>query len=242
MLILLAAFGAGVLTVLAPCVLPLLPVIVGGTVVDRGQSYRHRAWMIALGLAISVIVFTLALKATTALLGVPQMVWQVLSGSIILAFGLFYLWPTLWEKVAEVFQLQQRSTSVLQTTSRRPGIMGDFLLGAALGPVFSSCSPTYALIVATVLPASFIQGFAALVAYAAGLAMMLLLIAVMGRRLVGRLGWLSDPNGWFKRATGALFIAVAIFIIFGWDKDLQAFVLSRGWYDPIADFETLLPR
>lgn len=242
MLILLAAFGAGVLTVLAPCVLPLLPVIIGGTVVERGHSYRHRAWMIALGLAISVIVFTLVLKATTALLGVPQMVWQILSGLIILAFGSFYIWPTLWEKVAEVFHLQQRTTSVLQTTSRRPGIMGDFLLGAALGPVFSSCSPTYALIVATVLPASFIQGFFALVAYAAGLALMLLLIAVMGRRLVGRLGWLSNPNGWFKRTIGLLFLVVGVAVIFGWDKDVQAFVLSRGWYDPIAEFEALLPR
>lgn len=242
MLILIAAFGAGVLTVLAPCVLPLLPVIIGGTVVDRGQSYRHRAWMITLGLAVSVVAFTLALKATTALLGVPQMVWQILSGLIIFAFGIFYLWPNLWEKVAELFHLQQRTTSVLQTTSRRPGIMGDFLLGAALGPVFSSCSPTYGLIVATVLPASFTQGLSALIAYAAGLALMLLLISVMGRRLVHRLGWLSNSNGWFKRTVGFLFIVVAILVIFGFDKDIQAFVLSRGWYDPIVGLEAVLPR
>jgi len=242
MLIVLAAFGAGILTVLAPCVLPLLPVIIGGTVADRGQQYRHRAWIIALGLASSVILFTLALKATTALLGVPQLVWQILSGLLILGFGISYTWPAFWEIITARFKLQQRSTSVLQATSRRSGIIGDLLLGAALGPVFSSCSPTYALIVATVLPASFGQGIVALIAYAAGLALMLGLIGLLGRRLVGRLGWLSNPNGWFKRIIGIVFILVACFVIFGWDKDLQAFILSRGWYDPIGELEMILPR
>lgn len=240
MAIILAGFGAGVLTVLAPCVLPLLPVIIGGTVVERGQSRRHRAWLIALGLAGSVVIFTFALKATTALLGIPLLVWQLLSGIIIVAFGSVYLWPGVWEKLSGTMRLQQRTTGALAATTRRPGVSGDLLLGAALGPVFSSCSPTYALIVATVLPVSLTQGFFALVAYAAGLALMLLVISLLGQRLVRRLGWLSNPRGWFRRTIGGVFMIVGLAVIFGWDKDIQAYVLEQGWYDPVAKLEMWL--
>ena len=51
------------------------------------------------------------------------------------------------------------------------------MIGAALGPVFSSCSPTYALIVATVLPQSFLSGLFYISVYVIGLALMLLLVA-----------------------------------------------------------------
>ena len=73
--LLLVSFVAGVLTIAAPCVLPLLPVIVGGSIVrtDSDAAVATRQWfrpvVIAVGLVVSIIVFTLALKATTALLG-----------------------------------------------------------------------------------------------------------------------------------------------------------------------------
>jgi len=74
--LLLLSFVAGILTVAAPCVLPLLPVIVGGSIVrtDADTRVAERQWfrpvIIATSLAASVVIFTLLLKATTALLGV----------------------------------------------------------------------------------------------------------------------------------------------------------------------------
>lgn len=68
------AFAAGILTVAAPCVLPLLPVVVGGAMVRAGDERRARwrPFIIAGSLVISVVLFTLLLKATTALLGIPR--------------------------------------------------------------------------------------------------------------------------------------------------------------------------
>src|SRR3989344_3102673 len=97
MTLVLVAFLAGILTVASPCVLPLLPVIVGGSLVP-GQFNWKKALRICLGLAVSVIVFTLLLRATTALLGVPQSVWQLISGVIIAVFGLQMVLPRLWER------------------------------------------------------------------------------------------------------------------------------------------------
>ena len=113
-------------------------------------------------------------------------------------------------------------------------------MGAALGPVFSSCSPTYALIVASVLPVSFAQGLVYLTAYAIGMSASLLLIAYLGQAFVARLHWLSNPKGWFKKTIGVLFIIVGATVMFGIDKRVQSYVLEQGWYNPIGNFERRL--
>lgn len=244
MTLLILSFIAGVLTVAAPCVLPLLPVIIGGSLVEAGQDKSERRWLrpaiVAASLAASVIVFTLLIKATTALLGVPQYVWQVISGGIVLLLGINYLWPHAWELLA--VRASIGSNKLLGRAAHRNGLIGAVLIGAALGPVFSSCSPTYALIVAAVLPVSFAQGLLYLAAYALGMSAILLLVAYLGQAFVSRLRWLSNPNGWFRKTIGALFILVGLSVLFGFDKSLQTYVLERGWYDPISNLERGLRR
>lgn len=238
----LLSLAAGILTVAAPCVLPLLPVIVGGAMVTGGDARRARwrPYVIAGSLAVSVVIFSLLLKATTALLGIPPQVWQIVSGGIIILLGIDLLFPALWDRLSSSFRFQERSGKLLDSSMSRQSLFGDILTGAALGPVFSSCSPTYALILVTVLPASFAEGVLYISAYALGLAAMLLLVALLGRGLVRRLGWLANPDGWFRRIVGALFILVGIAVIIGFDKQLQTWILDAGWYDPIAHLEELL--
>lgn len=239
---LVLSLAAGVLTVAAPCVLPLLPIVVGGAIVRSGDERRARwrPYVIAVSLAVSVVAFTLLLKATTALLGVPPQVWQVISGGIVILLGIDLLFPVLWDRLSRALGLQARSGAMLDRSVSRQSTTGDILTGAALGPVFSSCSPTYALIVAAVLPVSFAEGVLYVTAYAVGLAGMLLLIALLGRSLVRRLGWLANPGGWFRRVIGAIFILVGIAVITGFDKQLQTWILDAGLYDPIAGLEEMI--
>lgn len=244
--LLLLAFAAGVLTVAAPCVLPLLPVIVGGSIArtSTDDAVAKREWarpiVIAASLAVSIVAFTLLLKATTTLLGVPQLVWQLIAGGIVVLFGITMLWPGLWERVMTATGLQARANRAVDASFGRRAVGGDILLGAALGPSFSSCSPTYALILAAVLPVSFAEGVLAISVYAAGLAATLLLVAIVGQTVVRSLGWLANPNGWFRRAVGTVMIVVGLAVILGFDKSVQAFVLEQGWYDPIAGLEEWL--
>ncbi len=87
---------------------------------------------------------------------------------------------------------------------------------------------------------SFAEGVVYIVAYALGLALMLLLVAFLGQAFARQVGWLANPGGWFRRVVGILLIVVGLAVIFGLDKAFQAFVLEQGWYDPIADFERWL--
>lgn len=241
MIELIAAFLAGALTVLAPCVLPLLPVIIGGSVVrgqdaTRSESARRRSGFVIIGsLVVSIVIFTLLLKATTALLGVPQQVWTTLSGVLVVGVGVSFALPHIWD--AMVIRYSRHSGEALQSSRAKGGIWGDVLLGAALGPAFNSCSPTYALIVASILPVSFARGLAYLVAYAFGLGATLLLLSFAGEALIQRLGWLADPHGKFRRVIGILLILVGLVVMFGVDRQIQSYVLKQGWYDPISEFE-----
>lgn len=239
--LLVVSFLAGILTAAAPCILPLLPVIIGGTLPDEKKSNQwYKPLVVVVSLAASVVVFSLLLKATTAFLGVPQFVWNVISGIIVLTLGLSMLFPRVWEKIALQTGLYLKSNELMQYSTKKRGLTRDVLIGASLGPVFSSCSPTYVLIVAVILPQSFAKGFIYLIAYALGLASILLLIALAGRTITSRMGWLSNPSGNFKKVIGVLFLIVGIAVLTGYDRKLQTYVLEQGWYDPIMKIEQTL--
>jgi cytochrome c biogenesis protein CcdA/thiol-disulfide isomerase/thioredoxin len=223
MFLLFGAFFAGLITVLAPCVLPLLPVIIGGSV-SGNVSDKRRPYIIAASLAVSLILFTVLLKATTLLIDVPPQVITYISGGIIVGLGIVFLFPMLYESVIIKLNLQAKSQQLLGKGSGKGAVIGAIITGAALGPVFSSCSPVYAYILATVLPVNFGVAMIYMVAYVLGLSLMLLLIGFLGQKLVRRLKFASNPRGWFTRIVAILFIVVGLLVITGYDKKLQTYV------------------
>jgi len=255
MIELLGALVAGVLTTLAPCVLPLLPVIVGGSVAGalddpgtgaagaqgavagtatatRARSTAvRRALVITGSLGLSILAFTLALKASTALIGIPAEVWQWVSGGLLIALGVIGAWPDLWERASARLGLQARSAQRLGAARSRDGLGGQLLTGAALGPVFTSCSPLYGYVIVTVLPAEPARGLVLLAAYIVGLCGTLLLIALAGQRVVARMGWAADAHGRFRRGLGWVFIVIGVLVATGWMRAIETWLITNS---PIA--------
>lgn len=228
MLLLLVSFLSGALTVLAPCILPVLPIIIGGSV-QGGQ--KRNPYLITGSLAVAIVLFTLALKFSTAFINIPQGVWSAISGGILIIFGFISLFPRVWDALNVKLGLGNRSEQILASSREKKTRVGDMLIGLSLGPVFSSCSPTYFLILATVLPRNLATGIIYLIAYALGLALVLLLISLLGQRFIQKARWAANPNGWFKRGLGILFILVGIFILTGADKKVQTFLLEKGYFN-----------
>lgn len=232
MLLFGGAFIAGVLTTLAPCVLPMLPVIVGGSISNTRVKSTNRALIVSASLAVSVISFTLLLKATTALIDIPTSFWQWFSGVILITLGIFGTIPEFWDQASMRMSLQGRTAPLLLRSRNRSGPFGAILTGAALGPVFSSCSPLYAYVIVTVLPASFGQGLALLFAYTIGLSGTLLAISLFGQRLFRAARWASNPESLFRKFLGLVFIFIGLAIIAGWDKDLQVWIIENSPFRP----------
>ncbi len=229
MALLVISFLAGALTVLAPCILPLLPVVIGGAA--AGVRRRTAPFWIIGSLALSIILFTYLLKASTALLTIPPAFWTYFSGGILFFFGLTLLFPALWEKIPGINRLSAKSNIMLGQGAQRRSIWGDVIVGASLGPIFSTCSPTYFVILANVLPESFARGTIYLLSYVLGLSLVLLAIAFLGQRLAGRLGKAADPHGWLKRGLGVLFVILGALIALGYEKKLEVAILDAGYFD-----------
>lgn len=236
MTLLFVSFLAGALTVLAPCVLPLLPVIIGGSV---GGTKRN-PYVITLSLAAAIVIFTLLLKFSTLFINIPAGVWSGISGIIIILFGLISTFPGVWEKINFKLGLSRRSDEILAESARTKKWWSDILIGLSLGPVFSSCSPTYFLILATVLPRSLAIGTLYLFVYALGLSGALLLVSLLGQRFIKNARWAADPRGWFKRVLGILFIIVGVFVLTGLDKRVQTYLVQNGYYNVSNLEENLL--
>lgn len=231
MILFTISFVAGFLTVLAPCILPLLPVIVGGSLTSGAKEVqKKKVFTIVIALAISVILFTLLLKVSTIFIEIPPSVWQWISGGIITVFGLVILLPSLWEGKF-LAHLSAELNRIIGTSAQKNSFWGDVTIGAALGPVFATCSPTYFVVLASVLPAQPVLGVIYLIAYAVGLSLALLLVAFAGQKIMNKLNIAADPRGWFKRILGIIFVIVGIAIITGYEKKLEVAILDSGFFD-----------
>jgi cytochrome c biogenesis protein CcdA/thiol-disulfide isomerase/thioredoxin len=242
MLLLLISFIAGILTILAPCVLPVLPVIIGGSVGSKAKE-KSRPYIIAASLAIAIILFTLLLKVSTLLIGLSPNVLTGLSGGLLIALGLVSFWPEAWEKLVIALNWQAASQRFLGAGEKnRDKYIGPILIGLALGPVFASCSPTYAFILASVLPHSFVSGLIYLVAYSLGLVLALLLISLAGRQYISRFPWAIDTHSWFRRIIGLVFIVIGVAIIGGQEVKVETWVGNHLPFDEAKVEQVLLAK
>jgi cytochrome c biogenesis protein CcdA/thiol-disulfide isomerase/thioredoxin len=242
MLLLLISFLAGILTILAPCVLPVLPVMVGGTLSGKSKD-RARPYVIVFSLAISIIFFTLLLKVSTVLVNLSPNVLTDFAGGLLIALGFTSAVPELWEKLIISLNLEAASLRFLGRSEKSQNqYVAPVLTGIALGPVFSSCSPTYAFILASVLPSSFAAGLIYLISYTLGLVVILLIILLSGRKYITRYPWAINTHSPFRRSLGLLFIVIGVALITGYQVKAELWVANHLPFDETKVEQVLLEK
>ncbi|MDQ3671031.1 MAG: cytochrome c biogenesis protein DipZ [Actinomycetota bacterium] len=220
MLILLgAAFVAGVITSLSPCVLPVLPLILAGSTTSTD---RKRPYAIIAGLILSFTVFTLAGGALLSALGLPEDLLRDLAIAAMLVLAASLLVP-------RVAWLLERPLAFL--TRRRPSTDGSGLvLGLSLGLVFVPCAgPILAAI--SVLSASGDVGSRIVLvtaAYALGAAIPMLAIAIGGQRLTSGVRLLRTRAAATRRVAGVLLGVGALVIAIGLDQRVTTALPAYG--------------
>ena len=137
MFLILLSLISGVVTIFAPCALPMLPIIVGGSL-KQDASPKKRAIIISFSLGASVFVFTMLIKFSSLLLGLSPSFWAKVSGVIIILLGLFNLMPNLWMRLTSKLKLMRASEAGLTKSYKNSSSLEPVLTGMALGPVFTS--------------------------------------------------------------------------------------------------------
>jgi len=234
MSLLIVSFLAWVLTILAPCVLPLLPIILWASVEDSKDKYRP--YIIIISLIFSIVIFSLLLKASTVFIWVNPIFWKLFSWVILIVFWILTIFPDLWKVFSTKIWFAWKSNQKLWESAQKKWYLWAILVWFSLWPVFSSCSPTYAIILAVILPVSFFVWLLNLFAYAFWLWVMLLLIALLGQKFVSKLKWASSPKFLLKKSLWIVFLLVWIAIILGFDKKLETILIDK-WFVWLSNFE-----
>lgn len=233
-----AGFGllAGVFSTLSPCVLPLLPLVLGGAVA------AHRFGMVALaaGLVLSFTGVGLFVATVGFSLGLDADVFRTLSAVLLAAMGLVMLSGALQDRIAIAASGVSDAGNRAMARISPSGLGGQFAIGLILGAVWSPCvGPT--LGAASVLAA---QGKSlgavsfTMAAFGVGAALPLLVVGSLSREALRR--WRGRMAGAGKRGKyllGGGALAVAVLILTGGDRMLET-VLVAASPDWLTDLTT----
>ncbi len=237
MLELATALLAGAVTVASPCILPMLPILLGAS---WGRRDPRRPLLIVLGFVASFATTALVFGVFTRVLGVSQGTVRGIAIGALLLFGVLSLLPRVFERLAGVLApISDRAARLGQSGGDGP--FGGLALGATLGALWAPCAgPVLASILVMIASAPDASRAAPLLlAYAVGTGLPMLAIAYGGQTVSSRIRRLARHGGVIRQAFGLLVIATALAML--WEVDVAAFDWALPEIEAPAPAEVLRP-
>jgi cytochrome c biogenesis protein CcdA len=216
MLSILFALLAGIVTVAAPCTLPVLPVLLGASI---GQRSRARPVFIALGFATSFAGAVLLFSAITQIAGVDAATLRTAAIVMLTIFGVLMIWPQPFDA------LMARIGRGYQLRTIDPGNLGGFVLGTTLGLVWTPCAGPVLGSILTVLATTpeFSKAALLLCVYSLGAAIPMLAIAYGGQVVTARVKHVAAIAHRLRQGFGVVVIGFAVAMHFQYDT------LATAW-------------
>jgi cytochrome c biogenesis protein CcdA len=217
------ALLAGVVTVAAPCTLPMLPILLGASV---GHTGKVRPAMIAAGFVMSFSMVALLLGAITRAFDFDPNVLRTGAAVLLAGFGLLMIWPAPFERLSTGIGGFTGSAAA----ANNQGIVGGFVLGATLGLVWTPCAGPVLGSILTVVATSKDTAWASLqlVVYAVGAALPMLAIAYGGQTVTTRVRSIARIAPRLQQGFGIVVIAFAALSYFQYDTLIVSWL--TGFY------------
>ncbi len=218
------ALGAGIATATSPCILPMLPLLLGASAArDRvGQgAARHRPLFIVLGFVLSFASTALLFGASTQVLGLSQDALRTAGIAVLLTSGLLLVWPQLLERAMAPFGGLSDLAHRLGNRAGA-GYWGGLLLGMSMGLLWTPCAgPVLASVLALIATEQHTdQATSLLLAYSVGAGLPMLAIAYGGQAVTARARGLARHAGLIRQFFGAMVMATAAAMY--WQVDVTA--------------------
>lgn len=222
-ILLLFAFVAGFATILSPCILPILPIILSSSVDSSGKK---RPLGIVAGFIGSFTFFTLFLSTIVSKTGLNPNILRLISVAILATFGFSLLIPKL-QLIFE--QLFARLTRVTPDTQQLHGFAGGLLIGLSLGLLWTPCvGPILASVISLALTGQ-VTSVALLITitYALGTAIPMLVILLTGNAIFSKLPTLLPKLSKIQQLFGLIMILTSIAILFNFDRRFQTYIITH---------------
>ncbi len=219
------AIAAGFLTILAPCILPLLPFLLG----TSGGKSRLRPLMIIAGFVGSFSILGAAFATAGTFLGVSNAALRNVAVVLLLLFGLALLFEKTYEKAMARLQpiLAKWSARISGKAATRTDAWSGLVVGVSLGLIWTPCAGPILGSILTLASqtADYVTTLLLMFAYALGAGAPMLAIAYGGNALQRRLLKIGSWQSALNRIFGLLVVGMAVLILTGYDLRLQAWLV-----------------
>jgi cytochrome c-type biogenesis protein len=221
------AFVAGVLSILSPCVLPILPIVLGAA----ASEHRWGPAALATGLAVSFVAIGLFVATVGYLIGLDSKLFRNVAAALMIAVGVILLVPRFQERLALVGAPLANWGDRQFGARWQGGLSGQISVGLLLGAVWSPCvGPT--LGAASVLAAQGrdLEGVAAtMLAFGLGAALPLVALGLLTRETLLRWRTHLISGGAHARMLFAIvLVAVGVMLLAGLDKSIETFAVNES--------------
>jgi cytochrome c-type biogenesis protein len=208
------AFVAGLLTVISPCILPILPIVIGRSL----KSHPYGPIALVAGLIVSFAVLGSFLSVTTGWLTSLISGLRSITPFILLFFSLLMLFPDWSYRLFSSLPIGK-----WQLPITRIGLWGEFWLGTQMGLFWTPCAGPILGGILTLASAEDQPGaaFGMLLVYGIGAGIPLLLLAYGGKALGQKLLALRTHSALLQRLGGVTLGLTAIAFLLGWDAQIQ---------------------
>lgn len=219
----LFAFISGLVTIFAPCIWPILPIVLSAS-----ATGGHRKPLgVTLGVIISFAVLTLSLSYIVRIIPFDPNVLRYFAAAIIGFLGLTLIVPAL-SRLTEGTVSRLSGKLRIGASSTSTGFISGFLVGLALGVVWAPCAgPILATIAALAATQKVnIDVILVTVFYVLGVGIPLFIFAALGRHIFTKTRGLSKYTGRIQQIFGVIMILTAFLIATNYDKVISAKLLD----------------
>ncbi|SDH74189.1 cytochrome c biogenesis CcdA family protein [Propionivibrio dicarboxylicus] len=227
----IASYGlglvAGVLSTLSPCVLPIIPILLGSAT----NAHPKAPLVLAGGLAISYALVGTFLASAGAAFGFDPSIIRNVGAVLFGVFGLVLISGALQQRFASATANIGNAGSNLIANIRFDGLWGQFVIGLVLGVVWSPCvGPTLGAAIVLASQGTHLLQVALLMGvFGIGAALPIIVLAYVSRSAMVRLrGRLMQAGKTGKTLLGGFMIAIAVLMLSGLDRPMEAWLVEQS--------------
>jgi cytochrome c-type biogenesis protein len=232
------SFVAGLVTVLSPCVLPVLPIVVG----SAGQQHRHGPMALAAGLITSFVAVGMSISSVGIAIGFDGSIVRFVAATLLILVGAVLLSARLGHRFENAAAPLASRADRIMKHSFFTGLKGQFFVGALLGAIWSPCTgPTLgAAIGMAAQSGAQLKAAGIMIFFGLGASVPVLAIGYGAKSLLTRnRAHLLKVGEAARQAIGFILVIVGALVLAGFDKKLETLLLQNlpsGWVDLITQF------
>jgi len=219
------SFLAGVLSILAPCVLPLLPILL----TSAAAAHRLGPFALALGLMLSFTTVGVVVIGFGASVGLDPSTFRYVGAALLIAFGILLLSFGLQARFSMATSGASSAGQNMLARVSLDGLSGQFILGLLLGIVWSPCvGPTLgAAIVLASQGQALLQAGIVMALFGLGAGLPLIVLGLASRQALMRWrGKLMATGQGGKKILGVILLIAGLLILAGLDKAFETWILN----------------